>query len=177
MLVDASNFRDLRVQEELSDRSVDSVAFPRELVARAMKSREAVNSGVQAPWSKLSGNFALRPGELVLAGGFSGHGKSAMINQWGLHAAASGHPTGIISLELPAEHVFDQLAGFSATTDRPPEPYLNEFATWMEDKLYLYDRVDVISPEECLQAVIGMRKFFGCELIVIDCLMMVSLSR
>ena len=176
MLVSANDFSNLKVHEELSDRSVDNVAFPRELVSRAMKSREKAAEGIQPPWSKLSGNFALRPGELVLAGGPSGHGKSAMINQWALHASATGHRTGIISLELPAEFCFDQLAGFSATNDKPPESYLREFAEWMDDRLYLYDKVDVMQPNECLQAVIGMRKFFGCELIVIDCLFMVSLA-
>ena len=176
MLVGANDFSNLKVHEELSDRSVDNVAFPRELVTRAMRAREKATEGIQPPWSKLSGNFALRPGELVLAGGPSGHGKSAMINQWALHAAATGHRTGIISLELPAEFCFDQLAGFSATNDKPPESYLREFAEWMDDKLYLYDKVDVMQPHECLQAAIGMRKFFGCELIVIDCLFMVSLA-
>ena len=176
MLVTRDDFKNLKVQEELSYASMDNVAHPRDLVGRAMKSREVALSGVQPPWSKLQGSFSLRPGELVLAGGYSGMGKSAMLAQWGLHAAASGHPTGFISLELPAPFLFDQLAGFSATVDQPPESYLKEFANWMEDKLYVYDRVDSMTPSEALQAVIGMRKFFGCEVVILDCLMMISLS-
>ena len=77
---------------------------------------------------------------------------------------------------MPAEFLFDQLAGFSATTDKPPESYLREFAEWMDDRLYLYDRVDVMQPHECLQAVIGMRKFFRVRADRYGLLIMVSLA-
>ena len=176
MLVTRDDFRNLKVQEELSYNSVDNVAYPRELVDRAMKRRESVDDGISPPWPKLQGGFALRPGELVLAGGYSGMGKSAMLAQWGLHAAANGNRVGFISLELPAEFLFDQLASFSAVVPETPEPYLREFAHWMDDRLYIYDKVDVVTPEEALQAVIGLIKFFGCKLIILDCLFMVSLA-
>ena len=176
MLVTRDDFRNLKVQEELSYNSVDNVAYPRELVDRAMKRRESVDDGIKPPWAKLEGGFALRPGELVLAGGYSGHGKSAMLAQWGLHAAANGDRVGFISLELPAEFLFDQLASFSAVVPETPESYLKEFAQWMDERLYIYDKVDVVTPEEALQAVIGLIKFFGCKLIILDCLFMVSLA-
>ena len=176
MLVTRDDFRNLKVQEELSYNSVDNVAYPRELVDRAMKRRESVDDGIKPPWAKLEGGFALRPGELVLAGGYSGHGKSAVMSQWGLHAAAQGNRVGFISLELPAEWLFDQLASFSAVVPEAPESYLKEFAQWMDERLYIYDKVDVMTPEESLQAVIGLVKFFGCKLIIFDCLFMVSLG-
>ena len=176
MLVTRDDFRNLKVQEELSYNSVDNVAYPRELVDRAMKRRESVDDGIKPPWAKLEGGFALRPGELVLAGGYSGHGKSAVMSQWGLHAAAQGNRVGFISLELPAEWLFDQLASFSAVVPETPESYLKEFAQWMDERLYIYDKVDVMTPEEALQAVIGLVKFFGCQLVVLDCLFMVSLA-
>jgi twinkle protein len=176
VLVSADDFRNLKVQEELSSNAVDSVAYPHELVARAMEKRAKADEGIQPPWAKLKGSFALRPGELVLAGGYSGHGKSAVMSQWGLAAAAAGNPTGFISLELPAEFLFDQLASFSAVVEETPESYLKEFAAWMEPLLFIYDKVDVMTPEEALQACIGLVKFFGCKLIILDCLFMVSLA-
>ena len=176
MLVTRDDFRNLKVQEELSYNSVDNVAYPRELVDRAMKRRESVDEGISPPWAKLEGGFALRPGELVLAGGHSGHGKSAVMAQWGLHAAANGHRVGFISLELPAEYLFEQLASFSAVVPEPPETYLKEFAEWMDERLFIYDRVDSVTPEEAMQAVIGLIKFFGCKLLVFDCAFMVSLA-
>jgi hypothetical protein len=77
---------------------------------------------------------------------------------------------------MPAEYLFDHLASLAAVVQEPPESYLREFGQWMDDRIYIYDRADVISPTEALQALIGLRKHFGCDLIVLDCLMMCDLA-
>ncbi len=175
-VIDHYDFKSIRVLEELSNNAVDRVAYTDDLVGRALKRRSKDDIGIDAPWSKLRGQFRLRPGEMVLMGGQSGHGKSALINQWSLYAAQTGHRVGIMSLEMPAEYLFDQLASMAAVVREPPESYLREFGQWMDDKIYIYDRADVISPTEALQALIGLRKHFGCDLIVLDCLMMCDLA-
>ena len=175
-VIDHYDFKSIKVLEELSNNAVDRVAYTDDLVGRALKRRSKEDIGIDAPWSKLRGHFRLRPGELCLMGGQSGHGKSALINQWSLYAAQTGHRVGIMSLEMPAEYLFDQLASMAAVVQEPPESYLREFGQWMDDKIYIYDRADVISPTEALQALIGLRKHFGCDLIVLDCLMMCDLA-
>ena len=175
-VIDHYDFKSIKVLEELSNNAVDRVAYTDDLVGRALKRRSKEDVGIDAPWSKLRGHFRLRPGEMVLMGGQSGHGKSALINQWSLYAAQTGHRVGIMSLEMPAEYLFDQLASMAAVVQEPTESTLREFGQWMDDKIYIYDRADVISPTEALQALIGLRKHFGCDLIVLDCLMMCDLA-
>ena len=175
-LIPHSDFQNIRIAEELSDKAVDRVAFTSDLVGRAMKRREDVSNGIEMPWSKLGGLFKLRPGEFILMGGYSGHRKSQTVAQMMLHAASTGHRVGMLSLEMPVEETFDMLAGMSALTNDPHEAYLKEFALWSEDRIYLYERSDIITPGEAIQAIIGMRKFLGVECVVIDGLMCIDLS-
>jgi replicative DNA helicase len=173
-MIDYDAFASLDVVEELSFASLDRITAPGDLVDRAMERREGANSGIPMPWSKLDNLFRLRPGELVLLGGYSGHGKSAVANQLALHAADKGYKVGIASLELPAEYVFDQMAGVAGCVKEPHEHWMRRFGYWANDKIFFYDKVDSISPNEALQMIIGLRKFHGCDLIVLDALMMVA---
>ena len=173
-MIDYDAFASLDVAEELSFASLDRITAPGDLVDRALERREAASLGIPMPWSKLENLFRLRPGELVLLGGYSGHGKSAVANQLALHAAANGYKVGIASLELPAEYVFDQMAGVAGCVQDPHEHWMRRFGYWANDKIFFYDKVDAITPNEALQMIIGLRKFHGCDLIVLDALMMVA---
>lgn len=169
-------FASIDVAEEMSTASLDQITAPGDLVDRAMERRSSADHGIPMPWSKLENRFRLRPGELVLMGGYSGHGKSAVANQLALHAADSGYRVGVASLELPAEYVFDQMAGIAGCVSEPHEHWMRRFGYWANEKIFFYDRVDAITPMECLQMIIGMRKFHGCDLVLLDALMMVGLS-
>ena len=175
MLINHSNFDKINVLEELSSNVVDDVAFSYDLVSSAMKRRDAVDHGIKMPWSKMD-QFLMRPGEFILYGGYSGHRKSQSLAQMMLHAAAQGFRVGIMSLEVPVEATFDMLAGMSAVVARPPESYLKEFAQWSDDRIFLYERQDSISPAAALQACIGLRKFMGADVVVIDGMMCVDLD-
>ena len=84
------DYHNLDVAEAMATSAVDRIADPIHLVDRALKRRSEGHVGIKPPWSKLAGNFAFRPGELVLFGGYSGHGKSTVINQMALHAVDQG---------------------------------------------------------------------------------------
>ena len=86
MLIDPNEFDKINVLEELSSNVVDDVAFSHDLVARAMKRRTAVDTGITMPWSKMD-QFMMRPGEFILYGGYSGHRKSQSLAQ--IHAPRS----------------------------------------------------------------------------------------
>lgn len=178
-LVNHSQFASINYLEELSSDVVDDIAYNSDLVARAIKRREACDNGITMPWSKLAmdNRFLIRPSELILWGGYSGHRKSQCLSQVMLHAAATGHRVGIMSLEVPAEQTFDMLAGMAAVVNRPPESYLREFAQWVDngDKILLYEKQDTISPDDCIKACIGMRKMMGADVVVIDGLMCVDI--
>ena len=91
-------------------------------------------------------------------------------------ALQQGYRVGIASLELPAEDVVEVMAEIAATNRRPPEKWLKDFMKWADDRLFIYDKVDAITPIEALQMCICMRAFLGCDLIIVDCLMMCGVT-
>ena len=85
-MLDYDGFSSIDGAEELSFASLEKITAPGDLVDRALTMQDRATAGIKMPWSKLEGLFTLRPGELVLLGGMSGHGKSAVAVQLGLHA-------------------------------------------------------------------------------------------
>jgi replicative DNA helicase len=178
----APNFTNLDYAEEMSHAALNTLTAPGDLVDRALVMKDRETSGIAMPWSKLSGLFTLRAGELVLLGGGSGHGKSAVANQIALHAVTQKKPNGeyyraaIASLELPAEYVFHQMAQTAGTVKEPTEHWMRRVGHYLNDKMVFVDRVDSMSPLEALQTAIGLRKFYGTDLLVLDGLMMIGLG-
>ena len=180
-MIIAPDFTNLGYAEEMSHAALNTLTAPGDLVDRALVMKDREHSGIAMPWSKLS-EFRLRPGELVLVGGGSGHGKSAVANQISLHACTQKKPNGehyraaIASLELPAEYVFHQMAQIAGMVSEPTEQWMRRVGHYLNDKMTFVDRVDSMSPHECLQTAIGLRKFYGTDLFVIDGLMMIGLG-
>lgn len=176
MILQDLDHRSINVAQQLADRSLDNIADPGSLYDRVLERRSHVDIGIKTPWSKLDGVFAMRPGELILFGGYSGSFKSTAANAMAVSALQQGYRVGIASLELPAEDVVEAMAEIAAANRRPPEKWLREFTQWADDRLFIYDRVDAISPMEALQMCICMRAFLGCDLIIIDCLFMCGVA-
>lgn len=168
------DFRNINVNEELSAGEAGSMLGPSDLVERVAQRRSSKDNGIRLPWSKLDGLFLLRPGEMVLIGGYSGHFKSTITSQIGLSAILQGFTVGVASLELMAEDLIDHYSSIAATRDEPPIPFVNDFASWASGKLHIYDRVDAIRPDEAIQMVIAFAKYKSCDLVVLDALMMMG---
>jgi len=172
-----ADFRDINVMDVLSDAEIGDVLNPSSLLARMEARRHALDTGMYMPWAKLHDRFMLRPAEVCLLGGYSGHFKSTISNQIAISALHQGFKVGIASLELPAEDVMESLADIAATHTKPPMGWINKFANWADNKLFIYDRVDGISPESAVQLTIAFRKFFGCDLVILDALMMMGVCQ
>ena len=70
MIIQNLDHRAIDVAQSLADRSLDSIVDPSSLYDRVVKRRSHVDKGHQAhAWSKLDGQFCMRPGEMVLFGG------------------------------------------------------------------------------------------------------------
>jgi hypothetical protein len=64
---------------------------PSNLVDSVIDRRNNPIKGIGAPWSKLQGGLFEIPRQgVTLVGGYSGHQKSTLANQWALHAANTG---------------------------------------------------------------------------------------
>lgn len=167
---------DLEHERWLQEQGLQKFADPSVLVPRVEERRARGDDGIQSPWSKLQGLFSIPLRGVTLLGGYSGSNKSTLANQWALHAANTGHRVAIASLELPADYVFEMLAEQGACVPTPHAPYLTEFANWLDNKLYLYDTTDVVTPEDVFRMVDTAKQLLGVDLLVLDCLMQVSLS-
>jgi twinkle protein len=176
MILENLDHKSINVAQALADRSLDNIVDPSGLYHRVLERRSHIDTGIKTPWSKLDGLFAMRPGELILFGGYSGSFKSTAANAMAVSALEQGYRVGIASLEMPAEDVLETMAEIGAANRRPPSAWLADFTKWADDRLFIYDRLDSISPVEALQMTICMRAFLGCDLIIIDCLFMCGVA-
>lgn len=168
------DFRDIDINEELAIAEAGDMVIANDLVDRVEARRKSLGSGINLPWGKLDGLVSLAPGGMVLLGGYSGHFKSTISSQIGLAALQQGYNVGVASLELLAEDVIEQYAELAAVNQDPPMDFVRRFADYASNRLFIYDRVDAIRPDEAIQMVIAFAKYKNCKLIVLDALMMMG---
>ncbi len=160
--------------EMLTALGLNKFLDPSNLVDKAIDRRNNPVKGIDAPWSKLSGLFEIPRQGVTLIGGYSGHQKSTLANQWALHAASTDHKVCIASLELTTDYLFEFMAGQSACLSEIPEAYLRRFGQWADDRLFIVDHHDVMNPLEVIQLIKDAKALLGADLFVLDCLFQVD---
>lgn len=168
------DFTSLDVAEKLAALESNSIVGPTSLVQRVEDRRNRKLDGIPTPWKKLEGDFELRPAELVMLGGYSGHFKSSVSAQLSLQAMRIGKTVGIASLELPAEDLLELYSELAYGATEPSINYVSRFAQWAEGRFHIYDRVDAIKPEDAVALTYHMAANQGCDLIILDALMMMG---
>ena len=158
----------------LAGLGLDRFRDPSSIVEEALEERANPIQGISSPWSKLPWEIPMTG--ITLFGGYSGHSKSTVINQWALHACATGHKVAIASLELTNAHLYEMLASQSACVASPPDSYLKEFAAWADGKLHIVDSHDVLKPDQVIELVRDSKRLLGCSLFILDCLFQVDLG-
>jgi twinkle protein len=142
----------------------------RERVLKRAKQGKQVN-GITLPWSKTHDKVRLRPGELSIWAGYDGHNKSTLLCQIAVHAAQTCR-VGIASFEVDLEDTVILMSQLSAGTPEPASRYINDFVSWAENRIYIYDRLDVVPTDVVTAGVQYMGDRLGCGLIIIDSFMM-----
>ena len=170
------DFRDLEKNEKVSQVEAMDFVSPIALVDEAIERRSAIDNGIRLPWQKFDGLFAMREGELVLMGGYSGHFKSTLGEQMALAAIQQGFKTAIASLELMPSDVVEHLSGMAAVVEQPAEDWMRKFADYLEGKAFIYNCTDPLTPDQAIQLIAGAAIHKGCKFIVLDCLMMAGLG-
>jgi twinkle protein len=163
-------------EEWLRDNGLWDIADPTDLYEKIVERRERGDDGIPAPISKLHGLFTLPLRAVSILGAYSGTGKSTFACQWALSAAASGRNVAIMSLEMPADFTLELLAEQSACLASPHLEYVQSFSHWANGKIYLHNSTSVISPEAVLNFVRVAKTMLGCDMIVIDPLMMTGMA-
>jgi len=160
--------------EVLTALGLNKFLDPRDLVDATIDRRNNPIKGISAPWSKLQGCFDIPKQGVTLLGGYSGHQKSTVANQWAVHALGEGHKVCIASLELTTDNLFDILAGQSACKQEPHEGYLRKFGDWCQDKLFVVDHHDVMGTEEVITLIQDAKRLLGADMFILDCLFQVD---
>ena len=163
-------------EEWLRDNGLWDIADPTERYDKIVERRERGDDGIPAPISKLHGLFTLPLRAVSILGAYSGTGKSTFACQWALSAAASGRNVAIMSLEMPADFTLELLAEQSACIASPHLEYVQSFSHWANGKIYLHNSTSVISPDAVLTFVRVAKTMLGCDMIVIDPLMMTGMA-
>lgn len=136
---------------------------------RERLSGEGLLSGDCLPWTKTYPFVRLRPKEVSLWAGISGHGKSQLLGQvaaWNLKYKKWL----IASMEMPPEATMERMSRQAAGC-KPSDEYLDKFLDWTNGKLRIYDQTDTVKTERILGMVYYAAKELKMNHIVIDSLM------
>ena len=144
--------------EMLSSLGLSKFVDPSDLVEKAIERRDNPKKGIALPWSKLQG-FELSKEGVTLIGGYSGHQKSTVVNQIALNACAEGHKVCMASLELTSDYLFSMLASVCMQGHDMHDDYLHRFGRWLDQRMFIVDHADVMSPDEAIQLIIDSKRF------------------
>lgn len=127
------------------------------------------NHGYPVPWDAIP--LRIRPGEFTVVSGYSGHGKTQMLNHLMIHLAALGAKIFDASLEVTPSKTL-QMMTRSALAKRTPDSKaeLEACINWLNESMYFYDYVGIASKSKLLEAMTYARKRYGIDIFVIDSL-------
>jgi twinkle protein len=127
------------------------------------------SQGYSTPWDDLP--LRIRPGEFTVLSGYSGHGKTQLLNHLVIHLISNGARVFDASLEIKPSKTL-QMMTKSALAKKQPDnkEELIKCIDWLSSSLWFYDHVGVASRERILDAMSYARKRFGIEIFIIDSL-------
>jgi twinkle protein len=163
------------------------IAKARELKPEELKSPREFESEVSEEFFPVAGvpagtpsfiekfDWRIRPCELTIWTGFSGHGKSPAILQSLVHDMSLGEKALIISLELRPQKSLAMMCR-QALGAKPTPKTLDVALNWLEGKCWLLDKTGSMPWRELLPIMRYSVRRFGISRIVIDSLLLLGVS-
>lgn len=149
-----SNGIKIRKAAEFSDDLEKSLFAPREF--------PRVVTGFEG----MLGKFDLRESEMTVWAGPNGQGKSMVTTQVGLSLCEQNQRICIASIEMKPHKTLERMVCMAYGTNDPTPSQVREFMAWSDDRLWMYDHVGSVDPQEMIGAVryavmeLGMQHFF-----------------
>lgn len=131
----------------------------------------AEQQGTYLPWRKTAALFRLRPHELTLWPGINGHGKSLVLNQIMLCAAAQGERCLTASMEMRPVLTLKRFVRQATKVREPSPPDVRAFHAWSDDRMWLYDHLGSVEWKKLIAVCRWAVDKLGITQIVIDSLM------
>jgi twinkle protein len=135
-----------------------------------------VMKGSRLPWDKLSECIRAQRGQLSVWAGVNASGKSLLLGQVIMGFIRQNQTACIASLEMKPVQTLYRMARQSATC-HPSIIYAKEWASSLEDRLYIYDQLDSLASEKILGLAHYCAKELAIDHLVIDSLTKCGLSR
>lgn len=174
MRVSAIDFTDREIQEFIAEQEAQDIRSGSEFADAILHELDKPEVwGWRLPWDKTVERVRVRPGEVSIWAGIDGHLKSALVQQVATWQAQERR-VGLMSFELTVGETLARACKQVTGTNLVSPDFGRKFACWLEDRIWIYDRLDSVPPEDVLGCVIHMARDLGIKFIVIDCLMMIK---
>lgn len=127
--------------------------------------------GVYLPWGRTTSKFRVRRSELTLWPGINGHGKSLLLSQVMLAAAAQGEKILIASMEMRPELQIERMTRQTSRRREYGAHDVRNLGAWAQDRIWIYDHVGAVAWKNLLGVCRWAVDKLGITQIVIDSLM------
>jgi len=115
--------------------------------------------GATLPWGKTHNQFRVRPGEVTIHAGINGHRKSLATGQIALWLARRERVC-IASFEMYPAKTLARMVKQAAGSSNPPREFREQFLSWADDRVAIYDRLDTTP----MESVLALCYYAGLEL-------------
>lgn len=129
--------------------------------------------GTETPWDI---EWKIRPGEVTIWTGWSGHGKSHVLMQVMLADSTQGQRCLVASFEMPVSQSIRQLAMMSIGRRPRDRAESNQACAWLAGSFWFYDALGVKPWREFMPAFEYAVRRYGITRIVVDSLLRVGIA-
>jgi twinkle protein len=166
MIIDQTEIERLIAKAETA-LELESVISTGDLADRILAAKE--RTGAPLPWSGMSAEFALRPGELTIWAGDNGSGKSLVVGQVMAWVLGDDNKVLIASMEMTPEETVGRICAQTAGCE-PSEQWIRDWCAWADQRLWIYDRLETVAADHVLSVVRAVSTELGVSHAVIDSL-------
>jgi twinkle protein len=111
-------------------------------------------------WERTYGKFEFRSHEMSVWAGPNGQGKSMLTTQVALDLCMQGETVCIASIEMKPYKTLQRMAAQAYGGNELAPRFIKDFSGWTDDKLWMYDHVGSVDPQE----MIGVVRFAAMEM-------------
>ena len=133
-----------------------------------------IHSGKSLGFLKTEDDFKIRPAELTVLTGVSGHGKSMWLSQIILSLMKQDTKCLVASLEMRPVLTLARMVQQTLKSSEPTDEFIIKFCDRAKEKLYLYDQTGSTTSEDMIATLYWGKHILGVEVFVIDSLMKMS---
>ncbi len=131
--------------------------------------------GVETPWTPTL-PWRVRKGELTIMTGFSGHGKTAGLNQLMLHLVSKGLKVMDASLEIRPGMTLYNMTRCALGKKQSTKDEVNGCIEWLNESVFFLDCIGTVNVSRIMHAMEYARKRHGIDVFIIDSLFKCGLS-